>query len=367
MARLDLDKFDPKTLAGRFRETSLVNRVAILAGILWAVLVLSYGGGYFGGAGGGQARGTVFLDAVFFLVALTLPLGLITLAAWLAAELARQRAAVAELVAAAGPLAEALAETRASLREDGPLTPRAVERVVRTAVAEAQAELRRDLDSVIRGAINGSVGNRFAELAAAQQRLERLLAAPAGAAAAPAPGTSKAPEVEVRQPAPPDIPAEAEEELGLEDLLRAFDFPKDAEDREGFRALGRALRHQDLAQMLQAAEDVMNLLAQEGVYMDDLAPEPPSPAVWRAFAEGRRGSEVETFGGIRDERALAVVRKLMESNSIFRDTAHFFQRRFDAVLRDLATRLDDAALTRLADTRSARAFMLSARASGAFG
>ncbi len=360
MARLGLDTLDLKALVGRFWTTSRVNRVAILAGMLWAVLVLSYAGGYFGGAAAGQARGTAFLDAVFFLVALTLPLGLITLAAWLAAELARQRTAVAELVMAATPLSEALAETRASLREDGPLTPREVERVVAGALAEVQAEIRRE--------IGGAVEGRFAELAEAQQRIEKLLvsrASPGGAVrltpAAPANPNA------ARQPELPSMAAEPAEELGLDDLLRAFDFPKDAEDCEGFRALGRALRHHNFAQMLQAAEDVMNLLAQEGVYMDDLGPEPAPPEAWRAFAEGRRGPEVDAVGGIRDERALAVVKRLMKSDPIFRDTALFFQRRFDGVLGHLAARLDDGALAHLADTRSARAFMLSARASGSFG
>src|SRR5699024_7912676 len=133
------------------------------------------------------------------------------------------------------------------------------------------------------------------------------------------------------------------------------------------RALGRALRHHDLAHMLQAAEDVMNLLAQEGVYMDDLAPQAAPPAAWRAFAEGRRGPEIDAVGGIRDERTLGIVRGLVKSDPIFRATARFCQRRFGNVLGDLAARLDDGALARLAATRSARAFMLSARASGSFG
>ena len=54
----------------------------------------------------------------------------------------------------------------------------------------------------------------------------------------------------------------------------------------------------------------------------------------------------------------------MRSDSIFRDTALFFQRRFDAVLADFAAEAGDAELAEIAGTRSGRAFMLLARLSG---
>ena len=59
--------------------------------------------------------------------------------------------------------------------------------------------------------------------------------------------------------------------------MRALDFPRDADDAEGFAALRSALRRHGLAQMLQAAEDVLNLLSQEGVYMDELPMAPVDP------------------------------------------------------------------------------------------
>jgi hypothetical protein len=169
------------------------------------------------------------------------------------------------------------------------------------------------------------------------------------------------------QPALPMPAPEPEAALGWDDLLRAWDFPRDAEDRAGFDALRRALRHHDLAQMLQAAEDVLNLLSREGVYMDDLVHEPASAEAWRAFLDGQRGESVAAVGGIRDERAVGTVRTLMKADPIFRDTSLFFQRRFDGLLTDLAADADDAQLLALADTRSGRAFMLCARASGSFG
>jgi hypothetical protein len=118
--------------------------------------------------------------------------------------------------------------------------------------------------------------------------------------------------------------------------------------------------------MLQAAEDVLTLLSQEGLYMDDLAPEPVDPAAWRGFFAGRRGPEMVGLGEVGDPAAVETARALMKSDPIFRDTALFFQRRFGVALDEIAAAVDDAELIRLADTRSGRAFRLMARASGAF-
>ena len=130
--------------------------------------------------------------------------------------------------------------------------------------------------------------------------------------------------------------------------------------------LKAALRHNGLAQVLQAAEDVLSMLAVEGIYVDDLALEPGDPAAWRRFVGGVRGAEVSGAGGIRDPQALEAARKMMKSDMVFRDTALFFQRRFDAVLTEFAPGASDAELLALAGTRSGRAFMLLARLSGSF-
>ena len=149
------------------------------------------------------------------------------------------------------------------------------------------------------------------------------------------------------------------------DLVRALDFPRDAEDREGFRALKAALRHHSLAQTLQAAEDVLNLLSQEGVFVDELPVAPFDAGAWRRFMAGRRGPEVTGLGGISDARALDAARGLMRSDPIFRDSALFFQRRFDGVLGEFAVpRRATPTLEALAGTRSGRAFMMLARLSG---
>jgi hypothetical protein len=143
--------------------------------------------------------------------------------------------------------------------------------------------------------------------------------------------------------------------------VRALDFPRDADDRDGFRALKAALRHPSLAQMLQAAEDVLNLLSQEGVYVDELAMDPVDPVAWRRFIAGVRGPEVAAVAGIRDPHAIDTARRLTASDSIFRDSALFFRRRFDGVLAEFAAEAKEAELVELVGTRSGRAFMLLTR------
>ena len=109
------------------------------------------------------------------------------------------------------------------------------------------------------------------------------------------------------------------------------------------------------------------LLAQAGIYMDELAPEPGPAAVWRAFAEGLRGPQVAVLGGVSDPAALEVSAHLLRSDEIFRDAAHHFLRQFDRMMARVAPDLDDDFLAALTETRSGRAFVLLAQTSGIFG
>ena len=149
-------------------------------------------------------------------------------------------------------------------------------------------------------------------------------------------------------------------------MVRALNFPETAEDEDGFAALRRALKDRSAGQLIQAAQDVLTLLSQEGIYMDDLRPDRARPEVWRHFAQGARGKAVAGLGGIRDRSSLALTAGRMKQDPIFRDAAHHFLRRFDqtfAAFEDTAT---DSEISALADTRTARAFMLLGRVAGTF-
>jgi hypothetical protein len=276
---------------------------------------------------------------------------------------------VAALTDLVPPLIGALDGTRSALEHHGPASPQ---------------EIRREIEAALSGAgrpapASAAQADRLlAESAELRAGLQALLARSEGslpeeppAPREARPAARRARVSPVAAPAEPALPLLPEaEDVARPDwptLIRALDFPRDAEDRDGFRALEAALRHHGLAQMLQAAEDVLTLLSQEGVFMEDLSPEPADPDAWRRFMSGARGADVAGVGAIRDAHALETARGLTRSDPIFRDTALFFQRRFDAVLGEFAASADDAAIVELSSTRSARAFMLLARLSGSFG
>lgn len=220
-----------------------------------------------------------------------------------------------------------------------------------------------------------SVSRRLDEIAAAARKTESVLAtfqtarqesaravlpdapleAPV-AAADPGQGSLQLGAPEAGQTAP----------LEISDFIRALNFPETADDQDGFAALRRALQNRKSAQVVQAAQDVLTLLSQEGIYMDDLRPDMAPPEVWREFAQGVRGRAVAPLGGVRDRSSLALTSARMKQDPIFRDAAHHFLRRFDQMFAEFEREASDSDITALSDTRTARAFMLLGRVAGTF-
>ena len=172
-----------------------------------------------------------------------------------------------------------------------------------------------------------TIARRLEEIASSTRKTEAALAA---MAEHPPQHAREAPPTSAQSgTAADDQPALAlgtpAEEFGLplasEDFIRALNFPETAEDKEGFAALRRALRDRTAAQLIQAAQDVLTLLSEDGIYMDDLRPDRARPETWRTFAEGTRGREVAALGGIRDRTSLALISARMKQDPIFRDAA----------------------------------------------
>lgn len=186
------------------------------------------------------------------------------------------------------------------------------------------------------------------------------------------------PSVPVAEPAsaPSDVdqgslelgtPAEAlTPPLPTNDFIVALNFPETADDEVGFAALRRALRDRKAAQLIQAAQDVLTLLSQDGIYMDDLRPDMARPEIWRQFAQGARGRAVASLGGVRDRSSLALTAARMKQDPIFRDAAHHFLRKFDRMIAEFEPEASDAEISALSETRTARAFMLLGRVAGTF-
>ncbi|TCP62756.1 hypothetical protein EV663_10116 [Rhodovulum bhavnagarense] len=219
-----------------------------------------------------------------------------------------------------------------------------------------------------------SIEQKLEELARAQKQTETVIATFAsrrGETPAPALATTAVspPETDADQPAlalgtPPE---DLSPPLATADFLRALNFPETAEDREGFRALRRALEDRIAGKLVRAAQDVLTLLSQDGIYMDDLRPDRAHPEIWRKFAHGERGPGVAALGGVRDRSCLALAAGRMKQDPIFRDAAHHFLRQFDKVLAEFEQAASDQEISDLAETRTARAFMLLGRVTGMFG
>ncbi|MBD9526047.1 hypothetical protein [Paracoccus sp. PAR01] len=186
----------------------------------------------------------------------------------------------------------------------------------------------------------------------------------------PAPQPRPAPERRAAAPAPDnaqsrlDIDPAPIPELTPTELFLALNFPDGPEDHEAIRCLHLALGDPALARLIRAAQDVVTLLAGQGVYMDDLELPETDPALWRSLAGGARGAEVAGLAVIEDEAALDAATGLMRKDEVFRDVAHHFLRHFDRLLSRRAETDDAVVLSVLGESRSGRAFLLLAQASG---
>lgn len=225
--------------------------------------------------------------------------------------------------------------------------------------------------------IKRSMEERIETISRAQQRAEAVIA---GLSATTTPAHSAqaahAPAAHVPAPAQDDqpnlalgTPAEAlpaSEPLTMAEFVRAVNFPENEKDKEGFRTLRRALKDRTSSRLINAAQDVLTLMSQDGIYMDDLVPDRARPDVWRQFAQGERGRAIASLGGIRDRSSLALCMGRMRTDPVFKDAAHHFLRQFDRTLSQVEPHMSDVEISQMGNTRTARAFMLLGRVTGTF-
>lgn len=258
-------------------------------------------------------------------------------------------------------VAATAAKSSRVMREESQRLQTAIDAIRQAYIAQQQG---RDI------AAEPSVSRKLDEIAAAARKTETALAKfqsrreaepPRPAAPAAEPATDDQPALALGTSAEEIAPP-----VDTPDFIRALNFPETAEDEEGFAALRKAMRDRETAQLIQASQDILTLLSQDGIYMDDLRPDRARPEIWRQFASGVRGRPVAALGGIRDRSSLALSAGRMKQDPIFRDAAHHFLRRFDKTISAFAERATDADLTALGDTRTARAFMLLGRVAGTF-
>jgi len=319
-------------LGGSIGPSSIEGREPLFAtifSVLWVLGLVAYGAGYFGLFGDGvEPQGPVSLEIMIFTFAAILPIALV----WIGVLLLRR---VAEVQRDARDLATMIKRFQA-----GPAG---------NAAARVTPASR-----------SGTETNaKLATLSSQMQQVEKALVAILG---------TQGEAVEVEEDAPQaEAPLEPDDGMNWDELLHALNFPTDEKDKDGFRALRIAMGHRATSQCLRAAEDIMNLMSQDGIYTDDLSPEIAPAALWRSFAGGTRGEEVAAVGGIHEPTAVSKVRSRMRSDPIFRDAALHFQRQFDITLREFCAHGSDEQIEKLANTRTGRTFMLLGRVSGMFG
>ncbi|OUS04378.1 hypothetical protein A9Q96_15635 [Rhodobacterales bacterium 52_120_T64] len=311
--------------------------VATILSVVWVILLAGYGAGYFGLLGDlAEPRDAAFLEIIFFLIVLILPLAFV----WLGSALIRRSFQIQDEARRLEREVHELRDGDSKQNQNGVSQPRIKDNRVETLqlrVTELTNQIKQ-METTI---------TSVRQMQAAMQ----TQATSGSAAAEPIPETTS----------PTDQP------MDWSDLLRALDFPRNEKDAEGFRALRLAKRDEETGQLLRAAEDILNLLSQEGIYMDDLRPEIAPAYDWRSFAEGTRGSDVTTVGGIIAPEAMERIKAREKTDQIFRDSSLYFLRRFDIMLKSFTSGASDAQIQMLADTRSGRAFMLLGRAAGMFG
>ncbi|WP_372834961.1 hypothetical protein [Puniceibacterium confluentis] len=310
-----------------------IEMAALALSIFWLLLA----GGYFLFAGPDGSDGIRFL---LTLMTLFLPVAMI----WVAATAARASRV---------------------MREESARLQTAIDAIRHAYVAQAQAQAGKP------DAPSQTIAKKLDDIAAAQKKTETALAM-FTSTRVPHPNTAPQQPTSVAtgndQPALAlGTPADAlSPPISNADLIRALNFPETADDQAGFAALRRALKDRPSAQLVQAAQDVLTLLSQDGIYMDDLRPDMARPEVWRSFAAGERGRAIAPLGGIRDRSSLALTAGRMKQDPIFRDAAHHFLRLYDKNFARFEPGASDADISDYANTRTSRAFMLLGRVAGTF-
>ncbi len=90
----------------------------------------------------------------------------------------------------------------------------------------------------------------------------------------------------------------------------------------------------------------------------------PAPSCGGGLQREERGRGVAGVGGVRDRAALALTAGRMREDPVSATRGHHFLRTFDKTLQVFEKNASDAELADLAETRTARAFMLFGRVMG---
>ena len=92
----------------------------------------------------------------------------------------------------------------------------------------------------------------------------------------------------------------------------------------------------------------------------------PKPRPSAALPKVHAAKDVAALGMVRDRTALTLSRTRLKNDTAFREKALRFLTQFDNIISEFEITAEDGELTEMGKTRSATAFMLLGRVSGAF-
>ena len=154
--------------------------------------------------------------------------------------------------------------------------------------------------------------------------------------------------------------------LNWDILLQALHFPNDKNDSVGFEALKIARMNNAVLELLRVSEDFLNLLAQDGIYLDDLIIEAPPVEAWLNFVNTDKKFRTRKLSCVGIDEYIEKLKLRAKADAVFRDTALMLFRRFDRLLRDKIGLAQDHQIFRLASTRSGKAFLIVGKISDIF-
>ncbi len=80
-------------------------------------------------------------------------------------------------------------------------------------------------------------------------------------------------------------------------------------------AIERASADPDVAALIELTREVAAALAEDGLYLSDLAPVHCPAALWARFAAGERGGDIVGLAGVEDDVALAIARTRLRDDT----------------------------------------------------
>ena len=152
----------------------------------------------------------------------------------------------------------------------------------------------------------------------------------------------------------------------IDDFIKAANFPDNANDKDGLGSLRKALEDRDLAKLLNAAQDSLRIMSEDGIYVDTVGITIGKVELWRDFSDGKRGKKISGIAVFHDTSILEKVSSRFKTDTVFIDVVHHFLRQFDVVFTEFSKNASDNEILKFSKTRTALTFLILANVAGTF-